>query len=636
MNIQQPRIHWINYVCLLPFIALLGNALIADDWQTHTGIGKNIGFYIVIAFIPLATALSFWNNRQSVKFHVADYFILSWLIIAFGLSYLYFQAVNNKMATLVLLGILYYCFRIFLVQNQINLYMLMLALMLVGGIEALWGLLQLYGFTPARHALYTVSGSFFNPGPYAGFLAVILPVALFYLCSDKEAFAKHRQRGTVFFKIRWAVGLLTCIVILLILPTTMSRAAWMAATIGCAVVLGGYYRYFLKQKKEKRRTIGRKIGQAIVFLTIICVAVAGLYYLKKDSADGRTLIWKLSMQMASRTWFGEGLGRFSGGYGNEQKMYFESGRGTAREEWLAGEPEYAFNEFAQILAEQGYVPLVLFLFTIIFTFITGIRHRRFMAVGGLAALLVFALFSYPFSLMPFLIVFILFLTACISTRYIAIDLAKNPIALDVRIQWNTYAVIAVLLLGTMHSVQTIYNRYPVFKAHKTWGEAQLLYPAGMYQDVVEDYRVIYPFMRDQPHFLFEYGRSLYMTGTYEESIKVLFDGTVISADPMFRIMIGRNRQRQEKYSLAETHYRYAANQVPNRLYPNYLLAKLYDEMGEHKKAYDMAKVVVNKKVKINSPAVEEMKAEMRKRIEEYNKELEGNKELENRHVSIAQ
>ncbi|PRD46108.1 O-antigen ligase family protein [Sphingobacterium haloxyli] len=630
MKIQEPRIHWINYVCLLPFIALIGNALIADDWQTHTGIGKNIGFYIVIAFIPLVTALSFWNNRQSVKFHAADYFILSWLIIAFGLSYLYFQAINNKMATLVLLGILYYCFRIFLVQNQINLYMLMLTLMLVGGIEALWGLLQLYGFTSARHALYTVSGSFFNPGPYAGFLAVILPVSLFYLCSDKEALAKHRQRSTILLKIRWAVGLLTCIVILLILPTTMSRAAWMAATIGCAAVLGGYYRCFIKQKKEKRRTIGRKIGQTIVFLTIICVAVAGLYHLKKDSADGRALIWKLSMEMASRTWFGEGLGRFSGGYGNAQKVYFESGRGTAREEWLAGEPEYAFNEFAQIAAEQGYVPLALFLLTLAFAFITGIRHRRFMAVGGLASLLVFALFSYPFSLIPFLIVFIFFLASCISTRYITIDLAANPIALEVRRQWNRYAVIAVLLLATMYSVRTIYQRHPVYTAHKTWGQSQLHYQAGMYEHVVEDYSVIYPFMRDQPHFLFEYGRSLYMTGAYEESIHVLFDGTAISADPMFRILIGRNRQRQEKYSQAEAHYRYAANQVPNRLYPYYLLVKLYDEMGEHEKAYNMAVEVVNKEVKINSPAVEEMKAAMRKRIEE------DNKELVNHHVSIEQ
>lgn len=625
------HIPWINYVCLLPFIALLGNALVTDDWQTSTGIGKHIGFYSVMALVPMATAISFWNNRQSVKFHLADYFILLWLMISFGLSYLYFQTVNNKMATFVMLGVLYYCFRIFLVQNQINMRILMLMAMLVGCVEAVWGLMQLYSFAQSQHASYGVTGSFFNPGPYAGFLAIILPVSLYYLCWDRQALAKHRGGNAVFFKIRWVIALITCIAIVLILPATMSRAAWIAAAIGCGTVLSGYYLCFLKPRKEKRKAIGRKIGLFAVFLTIVSLAAAGLYYLKKDSADGRTLIWKLSWEMASKSWYGEGLGGFSGGYGYAQQEYFKSGRGTAKEEWLAGEPEYAFNEFAQIAAEQGYVPLALFLLTLAFAFVTGIRHRRFMAVGGLAALLVFALFSYPFSLIPFLIVTIFFLTSCISTRFSAVDdLYLNPIVLRTRKQWNAYTVIAVLLLSTIYVVQTLYKRYPVFQAHQIWGQSQIYYQTGMYGRVVELYKPLYPLMRDQPRFLFEYGRSLYMTGEYEESKSVLFKGVSISADPMFRILIGRNEQMKKDFRRAEVHYRNAANQVPNRLYPFYLLAKLYDETGEYEKAYNMAVKVVNKEVKIHSPAIEEMKAEMREYIKQGKKESNLNNDTSNK------
>ena len=54
--------------------------------------------------------------------------------------------------------------------------------------------------------------------------------------------------------------------------------------------------------------------------------------------------------------------------------------------------------------------------------------------------------------------------------------------------------------------------------------------------------------------------------------------------------------------------------VPHRLYPYYLLSKLYDESGDREKAADMAGYVVAKPEKVSSPAVQEMKAEMRKRL----------------------
>src|SRR5690606_40688638 len=65
---------------------------------------------------------------------------------------------------------------------------------------------------------------------------------------------------------------------------------------------------------------------------------------------------------------------------------------------------------------------------------------------------------------------------------------------------------------------------------------------------------------------------------------------------------------------------YAANLVPNRLYPFYLLGKLYDEMEEYEKAYELAVKVVKTEVKIPSPATKEMKAEMQKYIDQGKKE----------------
>lgn len=52
------------------------------------------------------------------------------------------------------------------------------SLILLGGIEAVWGLCQLYGFSASGHFRYALTGSFFNPGPYAGYLAMVLPICL--------------------------------------------------------------------------------------------------------------------------------------------------------------------------------------------------------------------------------------------------------------------------------------------------------------------------------------------------------------------------------------------------------------------------------------------------------------------------
>ena len=48
-------------------------------------------------------------------------------------------------------------------------------LILAGAIETVWGLCQVYGYTASNHSLYALTGSFYNPGPYSGFLAMYPP-----------------------------------------------------------------------------------------------------------------------------------------------------------------------------------------------------------------------------------------------------------------------------------------------------------------------------------------------------------------------------------------------------------------------------------------------------------------------------
>ena len=50
---------------------------------------------------------------------------------------------------------------------------------IIGGLsESFLCLSQLYGYSVSNHGLYGFTGSFYNPGPCMGFLAMCLPVCL--------------------------------------------------------------------------------------------------------------------------------------------------------------------------------------------------------------------------------------------------------------------------------------------------------------------------------------------------------------------------------------------------------------------------------------------------------------------------
>lgn len=84
---------------------------------------------------------------------------------------------------------------------------------LYGGIEAVWGIRQVYGFTYSNHSLYALTGSFYNPGPYSGYLAMIFPVCLHEWLERKE----HKKT------VPYYIAIAGMLLILCVLPAGMSR-----------------------------------------------------------------------------------------------------------------------------------------------------------------------------------------------------------------------------------------------------------------------------------------------------------------------------------------------------------------------------------------------------------------------------
>jgi hypothetical protein len=275
---------------------------------------------------------------------------------------------------------------------------------------------------------------------------------------------------------------LTVATSVLVLPVAMSRAAWMAGFGGCSVVV---LHFIVRNRKIKNFIFSNKKKIILVASLAFIVTVAGgfgMYHLKKDSADGRTFIWKNTFTLIKENPFGVGIGNFSGSYGDVQAAYFESGKGTEDEERIAGNPEYAFNEYLQICAEQGIIIFVLFVCIILCVLILPQRHRhkgkRVATAASLVTLLIAAGFSYPFSVLPFLILLVFLLA---TNKWHADDADWRDDRRFLKICVNLFhlrhlrAIIA--LSGVVITAFCLYHQYPVYKAYKTWNANRMYYHA---------------------------------------------------------------------------------------------------------------------------------------------------------------
>jgi len=477
--------------------------------------------------------------------------------------------------------------------------------------QAVLGLLQLYGFMHSYHNLYRITGTFSNPGPYAGFLAVGAPLAL-GVSFDKTLFRWERWLG---------VGaLLAC---LLVLPATMSRAAWIAAAVGCFPVIWGWIKVSRLNFKISGSKLASSVAGRITIITVIIVLIlfsfAGIYLLKKDSADGRRVIWSVSMELVKEhPLFGAGYGRFAAVYGDAQATYFLEKERPANQMMVADSPEYAFNEYVQIAVELGIVGLALFLLLIGSCF----TNPRTLTTNhyALITILVFAAFSYPFSVLPLCIVFVFLLAlSAPSSR-------KLPFTVPV---WMKVIGVALCWGITAYSA---YQILPKRVAYREWSSLRILYNVSANNVVAKEYAALYPKLQHEKQFLFEYGQCLSKMEQYAESNRIFEEYLRYGSDPMVYNCMGNNFKAMGEYAQAESMYIRASQIVPNRHYPLYLLMKLYQEMEEAgkkgeaeemeekgeagKKAKAMAEILLQKPVKVPSTAIREMHEEARKVINE--------------------
>lgn len=548
-------------------------------WRTEAmpSVSDVWGYRAVAALAVLAlTAVCL--GRRLPRLHWADGVALFWWVCV-SLNYVFVspypaaEVYGKAMA----LGVAYVALRLVIpFCGRAFTRLWWVGLCAAGGYELWTGFMQLAGREASRHHLFDVTGTFFNPGPYAIFVAVVLAVSVAWWYRHGEAFAGRGRWSRVG---AWSVAAVA-VFCFPVLVATWSRAAWVAVAVAAACLLW----------KAHRRMVLWGMGVAV------CAGVAA-YFLKQGSADGRLLM----TMVAGRAWVGEwlcghGLGGYAQAYGAAQEAFFAARPGSPLSV-VAGSPEYAFNGVLGVGMEQGVLGAVPALVLGLWSLAVLCRRGEVSAYGWLV-LLVSSLFSYPFALWPFL---------SLAVAWVALAVSLEAGTAEVR-WWKRTAVWPVVAVGGW----CVWNLSDD-TARRVEAYEEFRRVCGI-QDVafLEDYRKKYEDLKAYPDFLFTFGTALREAGRYNESNAMLRQGTRVSCDPVFYTLMGNNYRDLGAVAEAESAYRKAFGMLPGRMYPLYRLMKLYEAEGQMRKAEEMARQIIAFRPKVDSPAVREMKNEAKK------------------------
>ena len=171
MKSISKKIHFL----LISFCLVLSTVFAVDETLANGVVSaKYFWFYGAMGITALISLFVYGFRKTKLEIYSVDFLLI--LFTGFVLAVNYFNlcyTFSTKWVLLVQLLLLFVYFRIALEDKTLR-FNITVFFVFTGLVEAVWGLRQLYGFTPSYHNLFKLTGSFFNSGPYSGYLAVVL------------------------------------------------------------------------------------------------------------------------------------------------------------------------------------------------------------------------------------------------------------------------------------------------------------------------------------------------------------------------------------------------------------------------------------------------------------------------------
>lgn len=441
-------------------------------------------------------------------------------------------------------------------------------------VEAFIGTFQyLYFLIATNNVLqYAIRGTYDNPAGFAASLCVVIPFVL-ELCRDSKL--KNRRIGS----------LILCWFALLLL---LSGSRTAIVSILSLLVL-----CYCFDKKVFLKITKRTLIKTLLFFCLGIFFLTILYFIKKDSADGRLLIWNSTWKMIlENPIFGYGINGFKKNYMNFQAVYLKETIDTSFLQ-LADDIRHPFNEILNIATHFGIVGVLL-----LFLFLLGIIlcYRFYSSNLGKSSLLslfvifLFSQFSYPFSY-PFIWIVTLFACSVILHSWFINIIKKRKLR---------YVLVLLLFIFGCYSIHSGTRR---LYGEVLWKEAVNLFSLGRKLKALDKYKESYSVMKDNSYFLYNYAVALYQSSDIDRSYQIAKRCNLYWANYDLEVLLGVLCFEFKEYNKAEEHYKRAHWMCPCRFVPLEYLLDLYLELGDTQKQIVLAQQIQKKVVKVDSERV---------------------------------
>ncbi len=487
-------------------------------------------------------------------------------------------------------------------KNEKIFYSICIAAIIGADIQIIIGNLQLYGLVNSNNSFFKTTGSFFNSGPYAGYLAAVFPISLFIFKNKKVEIFGGRVG-----KIIQTVILLNIIGTFSIVPVLQSRASFLTILFAVIII------YYKNISLFYNSFINRKATKFLFYFFLVGIVIAGSVFLisfKKESSKGRYLILKTTSRMIiDKPLFGFGYDMFRSDYMDYQADYLKS-HIDKNEATNADNTVYAFNEPLQFVVENGIVGMILLVIFLYFLLKNSDGNNDLvrLAIIGLLAIFIFSVFSYPSEILP--IKCVVFLYISILASYYR---ANSVIELNLQkaVPNSSIKLIAImpLLLGSLLSFLSFYQTINFEQAFFGWGQASKKYDDKDFYDSKIECEKIYPILEQNGDFLTDYGKTLFFLKEYNKGIEVLRQAKLYIDNTVLEETLGDCQRAIKDYKNAEGSYNLASEMKPSSYFNKFLLFKLYEETPQTSKAIKTAQELLKLKIKVQSEAIDAMRNE---------------------------
>lgn len=375
----------IKYTCYLLFLTICIFSLIDTNLFVYPSLSQSLSLEFGVLIMTMVSVCMGVKRKVCVLDSKYDLFFLLWI------AYVWFHFSVNQPHEIY--RTLYLCITLFMVLSikwsiKIGLFSktgVEDGLILIAVIHLFYILMQMFGLIDSSNKYFTIVGASKSPTVTALYLVGVLPLLISRI---------REKNNKVFYVVLLALSLLGICIL-------KCRSAYIGGVVAILVYIIMYNRKrsFFPFKKSSKNII------FFIIVAIICsLLVVQLYKMKKNSADGRLLIWKLSVELIRERPQGYGYGLFEKIYNLKQSNYFLSGNSPVNERRNADFVRMPYNDFLEHGVEGGAIGMLFLLLFYVMMIRKAAKENKCMETAILVSFCVMSLTNFVYtSIQPWLL-----------------------------------------------------------------------------------------------------------------------------------------------------------------------------------------------------------------------------------------